>query len=300
MQDTALRFRLDGRRKSTGRHDRAFLDNGSRAARLPPERVVLVHCTASSARQWRTLSEQLGDFTPLPLDLLGHGRQGGWHGARPLRLSDEAQVIRNACPDGPPFHLVGHSYGGGVALKFALENPQRLLSLTLIEPSCFHVLKEAKGEAHLLDEVRAVADAVNRGVICGDYCSGMKTFIDYWSGAGSWNALTDEKRAQLAGLAAHVAHHFWSLVEEETPLAHYAAVAVPTLILCGTRSPVPSRAITRLLAETLPRAKHRTMRNVGHMSPITHPGDVNPLVLDHVLMNGASARSRRALAAADF
>ena len=87
----------------------------------------------------------------------------------------------------------------------------------------------------------------------------------------------------------HVAHHFWSLIEENTPLAAYAAIDVPTLILCGTRSPAPSRAITRLLAETLPRARHRTIRNAGHMSPITHPAEVNKLALEHLLMNGAPA-----------
>jgi hypothetical protein len=84
-----------------------------------------------------------------------------------------------------------------------------------------------------------------------------------------------------------VAHHFWSLIEETTPLAAYAAIDVPTLIVCGTRSPAPSRAITRLLAETLPRARHRTIRNAGHMSPITHAAEVNALVVEHLLVNRA-------------
>jgi hypothetical protein len=58
--------------------------------------------------------------------------------------------------------------------------------------------------------------------------------------------------------------------------------------VCGTRSPAPSRAITRLLAETLPRARHRTIRNAGHMSPITDPAEVNALVVEHLLMNSAA------------
>ena len=229
----------------------------------------------------------------MPLDLWGHGNQGRWHGAGPLSLADEAAAIREACPDGGPFHLLGHSYGGGVALRFALSHPERLRSLTLIEPSSFHILKAAtESEAHLLDEIRAVAEAVNRGVLCGDYASGMQTFIDYWGGAGSWESLSNDKKSQFAQLAVHVAHHFWSLIEEKTPLAAYAGIDVPTLILCGTRSPAPSRAITRLLAETLPRARHRTIRDAGHMSPITHPAEVNALVVAHLLMNGAPTDMR--------
>jgi pimeloyl-ACP methyl ester carboxylesterase len=262
------------------------------AAPQPRDRVVLVPSSASSARQWKALTEQLAGFHPVPLDLWGHGNQERWHGAGPLRLAEEAAAIHQACPDGAPFHLVGHSYGGGVALRFALSHPERLRSLTLIEPSLFHILRAAEGgDARLLDEVRAVADAVDHGVISGDYAGGMRAFIDYWGGPGSWQSLPDDRKAQFAQLAVYVAHHFWSLIGENTPLAAYAAIDVPTLIVCGTSSPAPSRAITRLLAETLPDARHRTIRNAGHMSPITHPAEVNALVVEHLLMNRAATRT---------
>src|SRR5262249_23875994 len=133
------------------------------------DRVVLVPCSAGSTRQWDALAAQLAGFLPVPLDLWGHGNQKRWHGASPLSLGEEAAAIHQACPDGAPFHLVGHSYGGGVALRFALNHPERLRSLTLVEPSSFHILRAAEGsDARLLHEIRAVADAVNHGVICGD------------------------------------------------------------------------------------------------------------------------------------
>lgn len=264
------------------------------AGRTAREPVVLVHCSASSARQWKALADQPGDFQPVPLDLYGHGNRKRWDGAGPLSLSEEAAAIGDVGPDGMPFHLVGHSYGGAVALRFALDHPERLRSLTLIEPSCFHILKQAGGrEAHLLGEILAVADTVNRGVICGDYRGGMATFIDYWSGANTWAALAEDKKTQFADLAVHVAHHFWSLINEKTPLAAYAAIDVPTLILCGTHSPRPSRAITRLLADAIPRARHRTIRNAGHMSPITHSAVVNPVISEHLLSNRAAGRDDR-------
>jgi hypothetical protein len=65
------------------------------------------------------------------------------------------------------------------------------------------------------------------------------------------------------------------------------------LILCGTRSPRPSRAITRLLADTLTRARHRTIRSAGHMSPITHAADVNPVILEHLRVNSLRDDERR-------
>jgi pimeloyl-ACP methyl ester carboxylesterase len=261
------------------------------AAAVPPECVVLVHCSASSAKQWKPLTEEMTGFLSIAIDLRGHGSENHWHGARPLSLSEEAAAILDSCPDAP-FHLVGHSYGGAVALRFASSYPERLRSLTLIEPSCFHLLKEANGGAKLLGEIRAVAEAVNRGVICGDYRGGMQTFIDYWSKAGTWADLPDSKKTQFAKLALHVAHHFWSLIEEPTSLAAYAGVNLPTLILCGTHSPGPSRTIVRLLAEALPCAQHCAVPDAGHMSPITHPAEVNRFILEHLSKNGAQTNTR--------
>lgn len=250
-----------------------------------PETVVLVHCSASSGRQWRALTEQLGGrFRALPIDLYGHGGNRGWAGDGPLTLADEAAAIGRATSgQDAPFHLIGHSYGGGVALRFALEHADRLASLTLIEPSAFHLLKQAGCGAGLINEVRGIADMLNACVTCGDYRAGMARFIDYWGGAGSWDDLAEEKRAQFAGLAVHIAHHFHALIEEPTPLAAYARIVAPTLILCGNRSPRPSRAITRLLADVMPNARHRTVDDGNHMAAIQRPDKVNPPVLQHLL-----------------
>lgn len=91
---------------------------------------MLVHCSASSARQWKALADQLGRFQSVALDLYGHGNRKRWHGTGPLSLSEEAAAIGGACPDGAPFHLVGHSYGGAVALRFALASGPTILADT--------------------------------------------------------------------------------------------------------------------------------------------------------------------------
>jgi pimeloyl-ACP methyl ester carboxylesterase len=75
------------------------------------------------------------------------------------RLADEARhvesVLANALLPCETFHLVGHSYGGVVALSLAQRAPQRLDSLTLYEPwpcTCCRPGIPARLEFELLGE----------------------------------------------------------------------------------------------------------------------------------------------------
>ncbi len=108
-----------------------------------------------------------------------------------LYLADEAaRTIGFIDRSDRKVHLVGHSYGGGVALRAAVERPDRIASLTLYEPSAFHLLKAmgARG-AVALAEIQGIAAQIADGVITGDYRGGVSSFLDDWGGPGAWAAL---------------------------------------------------------------------------------------------------------------
>ncbi len=75
---------------------------------------------------------------------------------------------------------------------------------------------------------------------------------------------------------------------EATPRAAYERIAVPTLILCGARSPRPTRRIAELLAESLPASRLQThRRGAATCSPLTHTEAVNAAVAAHLFRNKA-------------
>src|SRR5215510_4972255 len=98
--------------------------------------VVCLHCSASTSGQWRPLMDLLADrYRVIAPDLHGSGKSAPWPGERPMWLDDQIAFLAPAFERaGASFHLVGHSYGGAIALKAALGFPAKLKSLVLYEP----------------------------------------------------------------------------------------------------------------------------------------------------------------------
>ena len=111
-------------------------------ARVRPA-LLLVHGSLASSRMWTPYFGALGAAGELiTVDLHGYGTSPEWPGPAPMRLADGAALLHRACAHRPePVHVIAHSFGGAVALRFALESPERIESLTLIEPACFFLLQ---------------------------------------------------------------------------------------------------------------------------------------------------------------
>jgi pimeloyl-ACP methyl ester carboxylesterase/ribosomal protein S18 acetylase RimI-like enzyme len=265
--------------------------------------VVLLHSSASSGSQWRKLTDRLaGCFHVMAPDLHGHGESGPWPGPGPLTLADEAAVI-TALADraGEPIHLIGHSYGAAVALRFAQAHPERLRSLVLIEPVAFHLLREA-GPAcgALLAKIEGVAEAVARAAKGQGVTSGMARFVDFWNGDGTWSGTPAERCAAIEQRAGAVAANFGAALGETMPLFACRSITVPTLVVCGTETPTPARHIAEMLIRALPQAQVLRVADAGHMLPLTHPEIVNSAIVAHLDKATETGLSLRPLGCADL
>lgn len=245
------------------------------------EPVLLIHCSSASGGEWDNLRATLDRaFRTIAPDQWGCGDSDPWTGRGRFGLAREAAPILDIVHRiGAPVHLVGHSYGGGVALHVAREHSALIRSLTLIEPSVFHLLRD--GDAHdrtLFDEISGIADAAREAIASGDYRGGMARFVGYWNGEGAWDALSERARARLARNLSKVVLDFRALFDEPARLADYAALTVPTLLVCGDRSPAPSRRLVEMLAAAMRETRTVRLQGAGHMSPFTHPDAVSAAV----------------------
>lgn len=261
----------------------------------PAATVVALHCSGASGRQWRKLNEQgAGAIQVIAPDLYGCASVGQWTGQHAFSLADEAERILSLpeLGDSRRFHLVGHSYGGGVALKLATMVPDRIASLALYEPSAFHLLDHLgpKGRAAFA-EIRWIATSVNDALLSGHYQAGAARFVDYWNGAGSWAAMRPEVKAEVLRYLPKACLDFRALFEEETRPAAYLGFGFAVLIMVGEFAPAPTRLVAHGLAGWVADTKIELIEGAGHMGPVTHAETVNERILAHVA--AASAMSRR-------
>lgn len=245
--------------------------------------VILLHGSAGSAGQWRALRALLEPrHRVLAPDLIGYGRSSAWHGRRAPRLDDEVEIVAallDRCQR--PARLIGHSYGGVVALQAALDMPDRVVDLTLIEPVAFGLLDSGgTADARLLAEVHLLAGEIAGGLAAGEPEAAMARFVDYWNGAGARDALSLQRQADLAGRGSRVVDNFRALFRQPSmlPHLHHLHLYIPTLLIRGAQSPEPTRRIIERLGNALPLARTRTIAGAGHMAPLSHADEVNTAI----------------------
>lgn len=249
---------------------------------------IALHSSQSHGGQWRALSRQLPEsYTLQAPDLMGYGTAPTFSDCHiataDFRLANELTALEQLGidPSRGPVVLVGHSYGGALALHWARRFPQAVAALVLYEPVAFHVLAQDHAARA---EISAVANAMDT-MSAADACA---HFVDYWNSPGYFNALPAAAQALMVSKQSKVTADFHALLGEPASLADYAKLTMPVHLFSGEQSPLSSQTVAQLLASTLPNATHATVA-AGHMGPITHSRVVTPLLLQALLTSQPSS-----------
>jgi len=246
--------------------------------------VICLHSSMSSSRQWDGLVTRMHPhFRVIALDLHGYGSGPRWAGGPAFGLDREVALLDGVIDAlHGPVHLVGHSYGGAVAIAAARAFGLRIASLTVYEPVIFAALfTRADARAAALEVCRLVAD-IQRAYLREDLFAAARRFIDYWSGPGTWDSIPCVKQDALAQQVPTVLANFEALLSAPDLLAGLAELRLPTLCVSGRDSPAPVNAIGELLQRELPHAATQRFPGMGHMGPITHAGIVNDRIAEFI------------------
>jgi pimeloyl-ACP methyl ester carboxylesterase len=238
--------------------------------------LVLLHASASSARQWDALAESLrANFEVHAIDLHGHGRQAPPAHGQALSVRDDAALAQAVLERAGGGHVIGHSYGGAVAMHLAASAPRLVHSLALYEPVLFRLLADHAPGSFGAEEVFDLATFVWQQVGLARLSQAAERFVDYWSGPSAWQRVPPDRQQAIAGRMPLIEQQFRSLVREPLPVSALARIDMPLLCLHGTRTTSAALQMATLLKTLLPHGRHEALEGLGHMAPVSDALAVN-------------------------
>jgi len=256
---------------------------------LPPEgkaitTIVALHCSLGSGRQWARLVEDAGArHHVIAPDISGYGaRQNAIE--LPKTVAQESELLSDALAATGPIHLVGHSYGGAIALNLATASPlaKRVLSLTLIEPVLPTMLLEHAMDRPLYEQFFRLGHKVFLDLWNDVPGEALDRFLDYWRGSEPPEELPAKMRARMIEQVQKLAYEFTALFAEDDVVSVAASIDVPTLLYSGGLSPAMTQRIASRLASVVPRIDARHLPSAGHMLAISHAEAINAEILNHI------------------
>ena len=145
-------------------------------------KVVLFHSSASGAGQWKVLMDHFKDkFHFISVNLIGYGNTTAWDQNKVQTLLDQVKLLEKIPSlSGSRFSIVGHSFGGSVAMKAAKHYFDQVDKLVLVEPNPFYLLRQEK-KAEAFAEVLVLRNKI-KTEFNNDWEQAVSFFADYWNG----------------------------------------------------------------------------------------------------------------------
>ena len=240
-----------------------------------PRRTLMIHCTLAHSGAWNGLAALLS-LPAIAFDMPGHGQSG----PRDVSVDYQLQCLRVAtdfCADGP-MDIIGHSFGATVALRLAVERPQAVRRLVLIEPVFFAAAcGTAEFETYTADFQPFVT-----AMQAGDTELAAQRFTEMWGTGVAWDDMREAQRLSLAEQIDIIPAQQGAIFDDNAGLlgtGRLEAVVAPVLLIEGSASPPIIGAVADAISARLPDAQRAVVQGAGHMLPITHPRQV----VDHIV-----------------
>lgn len=239
------------------------------------EPLLLIHGFNLDTRLW---DDQVGDFSQtykvIRFDIRGFGRTPATE--IPFTLYDDTQAVLQALGV-EQAHVVGLSFGGMVAVEFALAYPEMVKSLSLVSSG---LMGHPRSEQRIRDTERFQE-------ICqkGTREEAVEMTIQMWFDGPGYPA--NEAAGKARERYRVMTEHAFSLPEfgkglsvlSPPPNERLEEIHVPTLVIAGDRDYPDFLQIADVLAERIPGAQKIVIEGSAHIPPMDQPELFNRVLL---------------------
>jgi 3-oxoadipate enol-lactonase len=229
--------------------------------------LVFIHGLGSSTRDWEFQTPVFSkEYQVITLDLRGHGRSDKPEGPYTITMfaADLASLLAGLGVDSA--HLVGISLGGAIAFQFALDYPNMVKTLTIVNsgPSLGGTPEQAQQEIErrvgLVQQygMRAMGQALGPNLFPEpEHATLRETFIERWA--------ENDPRAYIEATRSMLG---WNVTDQ------LSSIQCPTLIVAADQDYTPV-AMKEAYAKLMPNVQLAVIANAHHAVPIERPTEFN-------------------------
>jgi lipase len=199
-----------------------------------PAQVLAIHGLTGHGQRWQTLAGHLAEFAITAPDLLGHGRSS-WDAPWSIDANVDALAALLEADAAGPVVVVGHSFGGAIALSLAAVRPDLVAELVLLDPA---VGLDGGWMREIADQMLSSPDYPDRAEARAEKVDGSWGEVD----VDEVERELDEHLISLPNgrmswrISIPAMMSYWS--ELARPIA-VPAVGTPTTLVRGTRTQPP-------------------------------------------------------------
>ncbi|MXO63513.1 alpha/beta fold hydrolase [Altererythrobacter oceanensis] len=229
--------------------------------------VVLLHGSNADLHTWQPWVDRLkADYRVIRYDQIGHGLTGPSVSGNYERAEFEKTIDQVAGKLGlERFVLAGNSMGGGIAMGYAIDHPERLAGLVLVDAAGADIQREGGGNlAFTLAGMPVVGDVLSQLL--------PRSLVDksFRQSVSNQAIVTDEAVDRYWELARYPGNRGATRKRFSAPRIPFAeaqlrAVSVPTLVMWGEEDSLIRVEAARWYDGLLPNSTLVVYPGIGHI-----------------------------------
>lgn len=237
--------------------------------------LFFIHGLGSSARDWELQVQEFSKtYQVITWDLRGHGQSDKPAGpySLPMFAADAAGLLKAL--NIKSAHVVGLSLGGGIAFQLAIDYPELVRTMVIVNSAPELVIRTLKDRIAIWQRfaivrllgMRKMGQVLSKRLFPKDEQMSLRTtFVERWA--------ENDPRAYQEAMRAMVG---WSVTDK------LGSIKCPTLVISADQDYTPV-AVKERYTKLMPNAELVIIPDAHHATPVEQPEKFNAVLMDFIV-----------------
>lgn len=240
--------------------------------------IVFLPGSFSTPSAWRGVQKAMpAEYRFVATSLCGYGQTDETRNLDDLDMHHLVTVVEGVAQKvGEPIHLVGHSFGGTVALATALAGSIDILSIATFEANPLWLLRDTH-YAVLFEDTYRMSQAFEEAYNSGEPDAAAR-IIDFWGRTGAFASMPEPVKDYCRATTYANVLDWRTAFRFQARSLDYARLTMPLLLVRGSFANSAMVEITKTLEACLPNTQSALVDGAGHFLITSHAAECGALL----------------------